>query len=571
MEKLIVAQRGGRLGGRLNSLVNALRLAEKAGLPFRYHWPLIQDRDYEINRVEELFTQRFLRENMEAEAFRLLLPDLRRLPRSPVFPLEALAERCDGKAGYLVNVTRAQVFPGEDPVQVRRELRESFRRLDFLPELKRAFEEIARRMEGQAAVALHIRRGDLLWPRFRWVAAGSKYRPTLLYAEYLRRRLAAGARECFLVFSDDAETLRELKRSFPELRSQEDFFDPGRYSELQLAVLDMVLMMHCRQIVGPGVSAFSNFAETLSGTTLYPIADAFGTQELEDLLHASLCERLPGFHEAGDRERVDFVMDVLSAFTLSRKPSNPQRWFPAVSAARGFDPENCGIEHVFAQIERARGNLVEAAFHFRKAWEGVRRLPGVHGDIWRQRYAHDAAASAVELYSSGAALPSPFHPKRGALLDEALALMEAGIAIRDSHGRLEAALAELRLIRGEVERAVDLLGTSGLVSGSDASEAFKVYFGRRLLAFDEVRRIAKRHLARAVKQEGEVDLPSALLAYLHRQDAEEEAAARVLKRHPAAGERYAWVHPDPEGAEGFLPDQVDGEMDDGEPERAKAE
>lgn len=560
MEKLIVAQRGGRLGGRLNSLVNALRVAEKTGLPFRYHWSVIQDRDYEINYVEELFTQRFLQENIDAEAFRHLRPDLRRLPHSPAFPLGALPERCEGKAGFLVNGTRAYVFPGEDPIQVRRELRESFHRLDFLPELKRAFEEIERRMEGQEAVALHIRRGDLRWPRFRWVAGSSKYRPTLLYAEYLRRRYAAGARESFLVFSDDPETVQELKRAFPDLRSQEDFFDPGRYSELQLAVLDMFMMMQCRQIVGPGISAFSNFAETLAGTALLPIAQAFDADELRNLIYGSLQERKVLLHEAEDRERIDFVMDVLSAFTLAEGVKDKRPWLEIVSLARGCDPESCSLEHVFAHIEKSNGRREEAYFHFKKAWRVAMQLPGGNADGWRQRYAYDAAEAAVEIYSSGVVPTFPIHPQRGRLLDEAVTFLESSVALKDSGGRLEMALVELFLIKGEIEKASAFLDAGKYLSEAAREFAFGRHFGRKLLRFEEVRRAAKKNLTAASKRDKSGDLVVALLRHLHRQDGDEEAASRLLKRWPTIDDRFPWIAKGLELSEPFsVEDESDGD------------
>lgn len=547
MEKLIVAQRSDRLGGRLNTLVNALRLADKTGFAFRFHWGTIKDRDYEVNNYRELFTEEFLRNNLDNEQFRDLKPRLFRLPQRPAFPLDELAARCDGRAGCWVNDVRIYVFPGETPEQVRQELRGCFQRLGFHPELQRAFEEIARSMAGEEAVALHIRRGDVLWPMFRWFSTTSKHRPTLFYTEYLRRRLAAGAQERFLVFSDDPETTRDLKRDFPGLRSSEDFFDPSRYTDLQLAVLDMVLMMQCREIVGPGGSAYSNFAEALAGTKLLPVTALFEEGELQALLRRSLDERLPALHRATERERVDFVMDVLTLLRREAPSADLIAWLPLVLAARACDPDNYALEHALARIEWARGNKCESVYHYMKIAASADFVPQ-HAQV-QQKYALDAAVAAAELFASDLVPNFPLHAKRPALLQDAASVLEAAAAREPSGGRMEAALVEVWAAQGRLPRIAELLSASAGLSAPEDREGFRYLFGRLLLGGESLRHQARQQLKVAARQEETADLAAALLYRLHRQDRDETGMRRMLRRRPSAREAYPWLFADLDEAE----------------------
>lgn len=306
-------------------------------------------------------------------------------------------------------------------------------------------------------------------------------------------------------------------------------------------------MINCNEIVGPGGSVFSNFAEILSGVDLKPISELFDQNELQDIIYRSLSQRLGGLHGAGGRERMDFVMDVKTVFNLSDCREDLERWLPFVHAARACDPDNCALEHVLARIEEARGDKVSAAFHYSKVATCAALLP-VAGR-WPQKYAFDAAKSALELFESEIEPTFPLHSKRSRLLDDAGGILEAAVPMGASDGRMEAALAEVRVLQGQLASVAELLSASAGLSAPEDREGFRRLFGRLLLGGGSLRHQARQQLKIAARQEETADLAAALLYRLHRQDGDETGMRRALRRRPSAREAYPWLLEEGEGEE----------------------
>lgn len=282
----LIAYRADRLGARLISIVNAIRIAEDHGVAFCVCWPRAGGMSAALNDATELFAPGFVARHFADQhalgARRRAAVSLSRCPD------EALGLLAAGRDVAVEMVRGVAVLPGEEADHVAARVREVFRALPWAPALAGPMARLGADL--RAATACHIRRGDLIrhvkpmhkpWP--------NKYVPDELFRPHIAAALAEG--RPVVVFSDDAGVVARLAREHPGLRAAADLVPAAGLTPAQRDLLELAAMSLCDRIVAPEGSAFSATAATLAGR---PPCDVVASlpPEARDAAHAALLTRL---------------------------------------------------------------------------------------------------------------------------------------------------------------------------------------------------------------------------------------------------------------------------------------
>jgi len=284
----VVAARQDGLGGRLASMINAMRVADVLDLPFRFVWPRVRH-DHGFNAIsaaEDMFSTAFIERHqrqvidganyisiMDVPITTAHLKQLNKDPQihgllidtweAPV-PIAGVADAEDFSAAQL------------------------FERIEFSPRMREVVTAAARAIPVDDCVALHVRGGDLVYGQNRLRLFNEKYSPYALVKQVVVRLGEIGRR--VIVFSDDERTQRGLEQKFGLLLASElverEFVEPDRR-----ALFEILLMSRCKEIIAAN-SAFATVAGFLGQARLRNLREYAGlilTQQaiLEDLEHAS--------------------------------------------------------------------------------------------------------------------------------------------------------------------------------------------------------------------------------------------------------------------------------------------
>lgn len=258
----IVAFRNDRLGARLISLVNAMRLAEDHGFDFAMHWHSTPGVGHEFNDPCEIFDESFVAAHfIDREAWLPIMRGARTITPNRVLPhAELAAELGAGRDVRLEAVFGTVILQGEDREAVARRTGEVFRALPLAPALRPLFAQLTEAFGG--AVGYHLRRGDISsslkarnrpWPH--------KFVPSEYYLAHMDEALHAQRK--VVVFSDDAETVAEMRAAFPQMLCAADLIPVAGLTPAQRDYLELCAMSACARLIAPEASAFSSAAAQL--------------------------------------------------------------------------------------------------------------------------------------------------------------------------------------------------------------------------------------------------------------------------------------------------------------------
>ena len=287
----LISFRSDRLGARLISLVNTMRLAEDYGIGFAAHWPFAVDVTAVFNDPTELLQKDFVDAHfIEREEWLACKQRMQRIGdvirQGPEFLNERIA------AGDNVSVDQAfgiNVLEGEDADAVKPHFLAALDRVPFADALRGPIETVSEALQG--ATAYHIRRGDLTeglramnkpWPH--------KVVPDEFYEQHMENELGDGQTGAVL-FSDDAGVLEHYTRTFPALRTIHDMIDLGGLTEAQRDFIELYAMSRSAKIIAPERSAFSSTAVDLGSAVKKAVTEDM-TPELRAAAHERLLVRL---------------------------------------------------------------------------------------------------------------------------------------------------------------------------------------------------------------------------------------------------------------------------------------
>lgn len=269
-----LAFRNDRLGGRLNAILTAMRLARRYDAPLRIFWPKHEDSSIELRTPEDLFSAEFIGAHF-VDKVEGLAGVRRGIDIGAVASgLTEAALRAEIEAGvlFLSNSATEQLRLPFEPREVLADLPALLHDMPFTPRIREMIDKIDAILGKVSFRSYHLRRGDIiddaslashnLWP--------SKYIPRVIYEWHMQRQLLQGD-GMIVVFSDAQAEARAFSalspriKSFPELIGDEDL------TLLQRDFLELYTMSRSEKIFAPPSSAFSGMAAVLGNTTVVDI------------------------------------------------------------------------------------------------------------------------------------------------------------------------------------------------------------------------------------------------------------------------------------------------------------
>ena len=280
-----IAFRPDRLGARLVSLMNAMRLAETLGADFACAWTESAGVGQTFNDPAELFDADFVRRHFLSPAeWRAARPEALTLSGSVRDPHElsaVLARDGDVIVGSAFGIMRLEGEPEDETVA---RFRQQFTRIPFAGPVRAAMGRLDTALAGHTAY--HIRRGDLTddlkaknkaWPH--------KVVPDEFYERHMAAELERGQRGVVL-FSDQPDTITHFRAAFPALKTVADLLDPGSLTEAQRDLVELYAMSRCGRIIAPERSAFSSTAAELTGAERRDVTEDIAPVQADEAAEA---------------------------------------------------------------------------------------------------------------------------------------------------------------------------------------------------------------------------------------------------------------------------------------------
>lgn len=292
-EPFIAACRGDGLGGRVGAMLNALWLARRLGLGFRFAWKPLRsgNPDSWIPAPKAVFEAGFLHachrplsDVMVAQVWRTT--DLTRSAvaaafenpscRGIIFNLIGNDLRLDG-----VHATAA-------------ELRDAWQLIGWSGRL-RELESQARAVMPAGSVALHMRRGDIVYGQSRRLHWPGKFRPFA----WLRRAVEGlcDRGTSVVVFGDSAAAVDNLCDGLPVLRA--DRLRPGKVTGFEAAFFELCALSAAERIIGSR-SNYGRVASMIGGTEITQVEEIIPAEQLVPLVLEDLAAR-PGRYDRFER------------------------------------------------------------------------------------------------------------------------------------------------------------------------------------------------------------------------------------------------------------------------------
>ncbi|MEM7057445.1 MAG: hypothetical protein AAF557_07645 [Pseudomonadota bacterium] len=287
----LIAFRADRLGARLVSLINAMRLADDLGVDFRCAWIDTTGVGHVFNDPTEMFDAGFVdRHFLTADQWKKIRPEAENLSGNLQQQPDAVEAILGAGQDMIVgNAFGVIKLKDEDEAEVTERFRTKFDQIPFSAPVAAAMKTLESALAGHTAY--HIRRGDLTDdPKAKHKAWAHKVIPNEFYERHMDRALSE-ANGGAIIFSDDAGSIQHYKTKFPTLKIIDDVIDMAGLTEAQRDLFELFAMSRCKTIIAPPRSAFSSTAADLTGAEKLSITDAMD-DDLVDEAHEALYDQL---------------------------------------------------------------------------------------------------------------------------------------------------------------------------------------------------------------------------------------------------------------------------------------
>ena len=258
----IFAYRRDRLGGRLRSMVNAMRLSDWSGAKLTVLWP-VGHYAQELARPSEFFDSAFVSDYLELDEDRIREAYEDCAHVGDFETLDALKEHLhSGKNVVIENTKTAIILPDESEEEASFAFIETAKRITPAPKVSDALARFESMVDGRTATALHVRRGDIIqpgrWSRTYWP---TKYVPD----DYYDVMIEADTKAAFVLFSDTPESLVRFD-NVHGIKSAISVMKIEALTESQRDFAELLAISRCDQVIAASDSAFSSAATMLGGT-----------------------------------------------------------------------------------------------------------------------------------------------------------------------------------------------------------------------------------------------------------------------------------------------------------------
>lgn len=338
----IVAVRNDRLGGRLGAMLNAIRVATDYDTSFSFTWADHADVSPELQKPQELFSERFIADHRETKrSYGDLQRDLKAIEnfRDPLAK-DQFSNIKISEIDYKISEAMTPVvMPWEDSSTVRAALATSLLHIQFSEAVAQAILKIEAEFSGSSLTAYHLRRGDIIDPNARPsnVLWPNKYVPSVFYEKHIKRTISRDQKSKILIFSDAEHELNAFCEISPNIVRADRFLSDLNLTQLQNDFMELYLMSRCKTIVAPGASAFSGVAALIGNCSIVNVREDLTNAERDDSLN-ELTERIFSSPErfAGD---ADLGQNFPELIQHHRKVGSPEVAFNIIKnhMTRGFN------------------------------------------------------------------------------------------------------------------------------------------------------------------------------------------------------------------------------------------
>jgi len=299
----IVSFRNDRMGARILTLLNTIRIAHDYDLPYFFTWVSHGRASEELKSPTEIFDKAYFDAHFVShEDFKLVnaaAQDIQTL--SLTATAETISQHAAAGKAFVCAAPDLSCLPWEDETQVAEKYARAIAELKFNSKVIEAMDALKETLSG-SGTAFHIRRGDIIYDPITsnnlW---SNKYIPREYY-EVLAQRLVKDPNARILVFSDEPKEIARLKAMSDQIITPSEVIQ----DDLTLAQRDFIeifAMSLCNEIIGPPGSGFSASAALIGNKPIRDIRDVLSPEEngkAMDLLVARLEEHSDIFLSEGD-------------------------------------------------------------------------------------------------------------------------------------------------------------------------------------------------------------------------------------------------------------------------------
>lgn len=265
----ILAYRRDRLGGRLRSMVNAMRLAQWGGVELRILWPVghyAQELADPTEFLDSDFVQaHFVRDEQE---IKILYDSATHLSEFANYR-EMRTHLNAGKNIVIENTKLPIALPKESQKKANQAFIETAELIPPSTQVTQSLSQFDKLVGDRKATALHVRRGDIIepgrWSRSYWP---TKYVPD----DYYDVMIEADPEAAFLLFSDTPATLARFE-AVHGIRSAVDVLGLTELTPSQRDFAELLAIAQCQTVLAASDSAFSTAATLLGGVTKLSLPD----------------------------------------------------------------------------------------------------------------------------------------------------------------------------------------------------------------------------------------------------------------------------------------------------------
>lgn len=523
----IIAHRNDRMGARIISMLNAIRIARDYDLPWFCGWTTGGRTHEECRDPTMIFDEGFVADRFfDTDVLAPIINDLVDLSTlgDKATKDNFAATIAKGRRYLAGNMMGVIALPWEDPETVARDVPKCIDAFQYSAPVAAMVEEIDQMFAGTRLTALHIRRGDIihdqitsnkLWP--------NKYIPREFYEVHLDRLLEDPTTRV-LVFSDTPQEVTRLKAKSDRVMGIDDLFGARDFTSGARDFLELFAMSRCKMIYGPPSSAFSQTATTIGGGQIEAVQDALTPADQAramDLMTQRLEEKSDLFINMGD---VGQCLHFLIEHQMAK--GNPGRAKRIIRAYMDDGLDKSFAYQLLCELSAATGDLayvervrdiaykrpvyVDESLATLNAYSGLHQLAEGDWDLARERLTTAAWFRPLEPMvhgalslglSAGAITPENFFPFDPEMTRRKGAVFPQG----------KKALADLNSV---VPKGLDPEGRREFHPWDIVVRDWRIVMGKRLnRAFSNKSKIVKTHqmLERSFKKmEGTAALISAL-------------------------------------------------------------
>lgn len=282
---IIVASRQDGIGTRLLTILYARRFAELTGCELAVHWPDLNNPNYKNNdllttaSLSDIFAEERLFRDTEVSWVGASFRDAQRIQKASDYhvsqrPIDEIAEFISGLDIFEYDIPEA-LWIGDHAEDEATEIRQLWARLNFQEDLRMAARAVLVDVEPDTAVAVHIRRGDIVnmlseqsvevLIQSGMIKVFQRYIPFKTAVNLISERFTRAP--YIIVCSEDPNMPARIAERFP-LKSVRSSLEQFAQGSNKAAVLDIMLLADVKDIISPYYSLFSRCASIVGGSIL---------------------------------------------------------------------------------------------------------------------------------------------------------------------------------------------------------------------------------------------------------------------------------------------------------------